>query len=61
MALDPAAERLMHLSSEVLTAQDQVKRQRKIIWQLMACLHAERQASTALADLLDELLAGDIG
>ena len=59
MALDPGIESLMHISSELLSAQDQVRRQRKVIWQLVAIVRAEQQAKVALIDLLDELLAAD--
>jgi len=59
MALDPAIESLVHISSELLEAQDTIRRQRKQLWALVACLRAERMASTALIDLLDELLAAD--
>jgi len=57
MALDPGTEQLLHLSSEVLTAQDQLRRQQRIIFGLATCLRAERMASAALCDLLDELLS----
>ncbi len=59
VALDPGIESLVHISSELLSAQDQVRRQRKVIWQLVAIVRAEQQAKVALIDLLDELLAAD--
>lgn len=59
MALDPSIESLVHLSSEVLTAQAQVKRQQRTIWCLVAALRASQRAQAELVTLMDELLAGD--
>lgn len=59
MALEPAVEQLLHLSSEVLTAKAQVKRQQAVIWALVAALRSSQQAQVAMADLLDQVLAGD--
>ena len=47
------------MASQVLMRNDVIARQRKVIWQLVACLRAEQQAKVALTDLLDELLAAD--
>jgi hypothetical protein len=57
--LDPSAERLMRLSSELISSRDQVRRLRKRLWALMAVLHAERVASASLLELLDELLSDE--
>ena len=57
MALDPAAEQVMSMASQVLMRNDTIARQRRVIWQLVAILRAEQQAKVALVDLLDELLA----
>jgi len=59
MALDPGVESLVHVSSSLLEAQDQLRRQRKVIWQLVAIVRAEQQAKAELLDLLDQVLAGD--
>ncbi len=59
MALEPATEQLLHLSSEVLTAQARCRRQQRVIWALVAIVRAEQQAKVALIDLLDDLLASD--
>ena len=59
MALDPSIESLVHVSSELLSAQDTIRRQKKTIWCLVAALRAEQQAKVSLVDLLDELLAAD--
>jgi hypothetical protein len=55
--IDPAAAQTMELASQVLAAQDRIRRQRKVIWQLVAIVRTEQQAKVALIDLLDELLA----
>ena len=59
--IDPDAAWTMHLVSEVLTCQDVIARQRATIWGLVSALHSERQASQALADLLDSVLADERG
>ncbi len=61
MAIDPSAEQLLHLSSEVLTAQARCRRQQRVIWCLVACLRASQRAQAELVTLMDELLAGDDG
>ena len=60
MALDPAIESLVHISSELLAAQDTIRRQRKQLWALAVALRAEQMAM-ALTDLLDELLSASDG
>lgn len=57
--LDPSAERLMRLSSELLRSQDTVKRQRRMIWGLAMVIRSERATNAYLVDLLDSLL-GDL-
>lgn len=59
MALDPGIESLVHVSSELLSAQDTIRRQRKTIWALVAALRSCQQSQVSLTDLLDELLASD--
>jgi hypothetical protein len=59
MALDPGVESLVHISSELLAAQDTIRRQRKTIWQLVAALRSCQMQQVSLTDLLDELLAAD--
>lgn len=59
MALEPATEQLLHLSSEVLTCQARCRRQQRTIWCLVAALRASQRAQAELVTLLDELLAGD--
>ena len=59
MALDPSIESLVRISSDLLKAQDTIRRQRRQLWALAVALRAERQASLALVDLLDEMLASD--
>jgi len=55
--IDASAAQVMQLASEVLQARDTIARQQRTIWGLVMCLRAERQASTALADVLDVLLS----
>ena len=55
--LDPSAERLMHLSSELLRTRDVVMRQRRMLWGMAVALRAERQASAHLIDMVDTLLS----
>lgn len=55
--VDPAALQVMNLSSELMASRAVVQRQRKLLWAMAAALRAERVASTALVDLLDELLS----
>jgi len=57
--IDPAAAQVMELSSQVLAAQDQIARQRKTIWQLVALLRSSQRVQAELAMLLDDVLAGD--
>jgi hypothetical protein len=59
VSIDPSAAQLMRVSSELLAAQDTIRQQRKTIWGLVLVLRAERQASAALADVLDVLLDDD--
>ena len=59
MTVDPGAERLMRLSSELLRSQDEVRRLRKRVWGLVTVIRSERAASAALVDLLDSVL-GDL-
>ena len=59
--IDPSAERLMHLSSDFLAAQDTIKRQRRQLWGIAVALRAERMKNVALCDLLDELLSASDG
>lgn len=47
----------MRMASAVLQAQDQIKRQRRTIWALVAALRSSQQAQVALIDLLDQVLA----
>jgi hypothetical protein len=54
--VDPGALSVMRLSGELLAAQEKIRRQQALIWTLANALHAERQASTALVDLVDSLL-----
>jgi hypothetical protein len=61
VALDPSIESLVHISSDLLAAQDRLRQQRKIIFGLAVALRAERMASVALCDLLDELLSASDG
>jgi hypothetical protein len=61
MALDPSIESLVHISSELLAAQDRIKRQQKQLWAMAVALRAERMASVALCDLLDEMLSASDG
>jgi hypothetical protein len=58
--VDPSALQIMNLSAELLQSRDQVRRLRKQLWGLMTVLHAERAASAALVDLLDELLSSEL-
>jgi len=55
--LDPSAERLMALASELLATRDVVARQRRMLWGMAVALKAERQASTHLIDMVDTLLS----
>jgi len=55
--LDPSAERLMWLSSELLRTRDVVMRQRRMLWAMAVALKAERQASAHLIDMVDTLLS----
>lgn len=57
--LEPGTERLMHISSELLSAQDQIRRQQRTIFGLMSILHAERLASARMCELLEALLTGE--
>jgi hypothetical protein len=57
--IDPAAAQVMQLASQVLAAEDKIRRQQATIWGLVAALRAEQCASGALAELLDAVLAGD--
>lgn len=57
--IDASAAQIMGLASELLAAEDKIRRQRTIIFGLVAALRAEQSASNALADLLDSVLAGD--
>jgi hypothetical protein len=59
VALDPGVESLVHVSSELLAAQDTIRRQKKTIWQLVAALRSCQIQQAGLVDLLDELLAAD--
>ncbi len=61
MALDPGIESLVHISSELLAAQDTIRRQRKQMWALAAALRAQQVAMASLTDLLDELLSASDG
>jgi hypothetical protein len=60
-AIDPGALVVMKLASELCQSQAQVKHQQRVIAAMAAALRTERQASTALAVVLDILLseAGD--
>ena len=55
--LEPGAERLMRLSSELLASQDRVRALRKRVWGLAVVLRAERATNAALVDLLDSVLS----
>ena len=55
--IDASAAQTMQLASEVLAAQDVIRRQRTTIWALVTVLRAERATSSALCDLLDQVLA----
>lgn len=55
--IDASAAQVMELASDLLVAEDKIRRQRKTIWQLVTIVRAEQQAKVALVDLLDELLA----
>ena len=57
--LDPSAERLMRLSSELLASRDRIKRQQRTIWGLAMVLRSERMVNAHLVDLLDSVL-GDL-
>jgi hypothetical protein len=57
--IDPSARQVMAMASDLLAARDVIRRQRKQMWALCACLRAEQQAQVALLDLLDELLSDD--
>jgi hypothetical protein len=59
MALDPSALQTMEMASQVLVAQDTIRRQRRTIWALVAALRSSQRAQIELADLLDQVLAGD--
>jgi len=61
VALDPAAEQLMHVSSEVLAAKDVIRRQKRVIWSLVAALRSSQQQQAAMQDLLDAILEADAG
>lgn len=57
LSIDPNAEATMRMASAVLQAQDQIKRQRRTIWALVAALRSSQHAQVALIDLLDQVLA----
>lgn len=56
VSVDPEVLVTMRLASELMTAQDVIRRQRRQIWGLAMVFRSERVASAALVDLLDSLL-----
>ena len=59
MALDPSAEQVMHISSELMQAREVVAKQRRVIWSLVAALRSAQVQQAALQDLVDAILAAD--
>jgi hypothetical protein len=57
--IDPSAAQVMTMASELMVSRDTIRRQRTTIWGLVAALRASQQAQVAMADLLDQVLAGD--
>lgn len=55
--IDPSAEQAMAMASAVLAADSTIKRQRKVIWQLVAALRSSQRAQAELTELLDQVLA----
>lgn len=55
--IDPSAERLMHISSELLSAQDRIRRQQRTIWALASALRASQRQQGEMLDLLEAVLA----
>jgi len=51
----------MHVSSEVLAAKDVIRRQKRVIWSLVAALRSSQQQQAAMQDLLDAILEADAG
>jgi hypothetical protein len=61
--IDPSTLLLMRISSDLMTAQDVIQRQRKQLAAMAAALRCQQTGSAALVDLVDALLSepGDDG
>jgi hypothetical protein len=51
----------VQLSSELVTAHDTIRRQRRQLLRMAAALRVSQQGNEVLVDLLDELMASEPG
>lgn len=57
--VDPSAEQLIGLAGELMAAKDVIRKQRKVLWCLVAALRASQQQQAELANLVDAILDAD--
>jgi hypothetical protein len=60
-SIDPGVLLLMRVSSDLMTAQDVIRRQRAQLAAMAAALRTQQLGSAALVDLVDVLLADGDG